>query len=713
MRKSLQTRLTIYFIALVLIPLLIVGAVGTWQTYSAEVPHALEAQAEIAKRVAEQVSNFVKSRESELRSLADINDFSNATREQQTVLLSNLFSNQTVYEELILTNGQGKELILLSRLKVITPKEFGDRVGSDEFEKTKETEKTYFSPVSFNEATGEPFMVVSIPILDLRNGKLDYVVIAKFRFKSVWDFMAQAGASGSSIYMIDSNGFVVAHVNPSFVLKRAQITLPEKNSFTTGLSGDSVALAFEPLSFGGQTFYILAEQPASEALALASRNIVLTIIITLIAIILAGFLGVFAARQITSPIAKLAATAQLISEGDLTQTTSVSNEDEIGALAAAFNRMTAQLRGLIDSLEQRVADRTKALTASAEVSRHLASILDPQQLANAVVNQIQTAFNYYYAQIYLFDQAGENLALAAGTGEAGAEMMKRKHSLPRGRGLVGRAAETKESILVSDTSQDSGWLPNKLLPETKTEAVVPIIIAGKVLGVLDIQDNITNNILPEDITLLESLASQVAIALQNADLYRRAETALQETKILVDYAAEGILVLDMTSGLFTDPNENAAKIFGLSREELVKVGPAQMSPPKQPDGRDSAEKAREQIGIALEKGSNIFEWNHINGQGNEFSCEIRLVRIPGDRPRLRVTVTDITERKRQQELAIMRARQQETINLITQKIQAAATIEDAMQVAARELGRALGNKPTLVALEPDALSEAQKETNEK
>lgn len=220
---------------------------------------------------------------------------------------------------------------------------------------------------------------------------------------------------------------------------------------------------------------------------------------------------------------------------------------------------------------------------------------------------------------------------------------------------------------------------------------------------LDIQDNVTNNILPEDITLLESLASQVAIALQNADLYRRAETALQETNLLIDYAAEGILVLDMTSGLFTDPNENAAKIYGLSREELVKVGPAQMSPPKQPDGRDSAEKAREQINIALEKGSNIFEWNHINGQGHEFSCEIRLVRIPGDRPRLRVTVTDITERKRQQELAIMRARQQETINLITQKIQAAATIEDAMQVAARELGRALGNKPTLVALEPDAL----------
>ena len=115
MRKSLQTRLTVYFIALVLIPLLIVGAIGAWQTYSGEVPHALESQGQLAKRVAEQVENFIEGRETELRSLTDINDFSNATREEQTVLLSNLFSDQTVYEELVLTNGQGKELIFLSR----------------------------------------------------------------------------------------------------------------------------------------------------------------------------------------------------------------------------------------------------------------------------------------------------------------------------------------------------------------------------------------------------------------------------------------------------------------------------------------------------------------------------------------------------------------------------------------------------------------------
>ena len=362
-----------------------------------------------------------------------------------------------------------------------------------------------------------------------------------------------------------------------------------------------------------------------------------------------------------------------------------------------------ELQALQGGLEQRVAERTKALETSAEVSRRLAAILNPNELADAVVNQIQTAFNYYYAQIYLFDDAGENLVLTAGTGDAGAEMMRRGHRLPKGRGLVGRAAEGNKSVLVSDTSQDPDWLPNQLLPDTKSEAAIPIAVGDRVLGVLDVQDNVTNDITSEDITLLESLASQVAISLQNADSYARAESALQEAQSLVESAAEGIVILDLTTGLFTSSNLAAEKIYGLPHDELMKVGPAQMSPPTQPDGRDSTEAAMERIGIAMQKGSTAFDWVHINGQGDTFPCEIHLVRMPGDHPRLRVTVTDITERKRLQELTALRARQQEAINTITQRIQSATTIEDAMQVAARELGNALGKRQTLVALEPSAL----------
>jgi len=186
---------------------------------------------------------------------------------------------------------------------------------------------------------------------------------------------------------------------------------------------------------------------------------------------------------------------------------------------AEVRNINQELRVLQSGLEQRVAERTKALATSAEVTRRLATVLDPRQLVSAVVNEVRNAFDYYYAQIYLLDEASENLVMSGGTGEAGAAMLSRGHSLSKGRGLVGRAADTNTSVLIPDVLQEEGWFPNDLLPETKSEAAVPISAGNQVLGVLDVQHNAVNGLTAEDVTLLESLAGQVAITLQNARAY--------------------------------------------------------------------------------------------------------------------------------------------------------------------------------------------------
>jgi ABC-type uncharacterized transport system substrate-binding protein/putative methionine-R-sulfoxide reductase with GAF domain len=188
---------------------------------------------------------------------------------------------------------------------------------------------------------------------------------------------------------------------------------------------------------------------------------------------------------------------------------------------AANNR---ELQAIQTSLEERVKARTHALVTSTEVSRRLSTILNERQLIIEVVEQIKEAFDYYHVHIYMLDELTGDLIMAGGTGDVGAALLGSGHKILKGKGLVGRAAVNNVPVLVADTSTDPNWLPNPLLPETRSEVAVPIAIADKLLGVLDVQHDKVEGLRQEDIDLLQSIANQVAIALLNARSY----TAMQQ-----------------------------------------------------------------------------------------------------------------------------------------------------------------------------------------
>lgn len=196
---------------------------------------------------------------------------------------------------------------------------------------------------------------------------------------------------------------------------------------------------------------------------------------------------------------------------------------------ASSNR---QLEALNLELEARVLRRTRALELSNAVSRRLSTILDRPQLVAEVVDQLQKAFDYYHVHVYLLDEKGERLVMAGGAGEVGQQLLRQGHYLPLGQGLVGRAAVTRLPVLAPDVRAEPAWLPNPLLPETKAEMAVPVMLGEELLGVLDVQHDVQGGLGPEDVETLAAVANQTAVGLQNARLYAAAQRQIESELLL-------------------------------------------------------------------------------------------------------------------------------------------------------------------------------------
>lgn len=236
------------------------------------------------------------------------------------------------------------------------------------------------------------------------------------------------------------------------------------------------------------------------------------------ALLAAFLLGSAIISSVLRPVEELTESAEKLAAGQLHERVTLARRDELGQLATSFNTMAERLQRSYAKLEERVAERTKALRTSVEVSRRLSTILDRQELVSEVVEQVQDAFGYYHVHIYLLDQERQKLVMAGGTGVPAQKMLARDHQLKLGQGLVGRAAQSRDVVLEPDVAQAPGWLANPLLPETKAEVAVPIIAGEEVLGVIDVQHDVVAGLGENDAELLELIASQVAVALENARL---------------------------------------------------------------------------------------------------------------------------------------------------------------------------------------------------
>jgi GAF domain-containing protein/HAMP domain-containing protein len=270
------------------------------------------------------------------------------------------------------------------------------------------------------------------------------------------------------------------------------------------------------------------EAEALQPVTAQTRNaLIVGIVIMLVAIIAAVGL----ARAISGPVIRLNAVAQKIAAGDITAQAKVETRDEVGTLATTFNSMTQRLRDFIGTLEQRVAERTHSLELASEVGRTVSQVRALDIMLKDAAELIRSRFDLYYVQVYLTDPSQTNLILQSGTGAVGAELVGRGHRLPLNTASInGRAAIEKRPVVVADTAASATFKPNPLLPDTRSEMAVPLLIGEKVVGVLDLQSQQANALNQDILTAFEALAGQLAIAIQNANFLAETQQARAEVE---------------------------------------------------------------------------------------------------------------------------------------------------------------------------------------
>jgi GAF domain-containing protein/HAMP domain-containing protein len=281
---------------------------------------------------------------------------------------------------------------------------------------------------------------------------------------------------------------------------------------------------------------VLVLRDSAQALQPVNTASQTTLLTSLVVLLLTVLFGVVVAQVLAAPITQLTGVAIRVASGDMTATAKIESQDEIGTLAHTFNDMTAQLRDQINTLEQRVSDRTRdlerqtlRLRAAAEVARDATSARNVDELLDRAAQLIRDRFNLYHVGIFLVDRDRTFAVLRASPTDAGREMIANNHRLRIGeQGIVGRVAATGEPRIALDTGVDSVYFSNPLLPATHSEMSLPLKTGEGVVGVLDVQSDQPEAFTQDDIAVMQVMTDQLSIALERTRLLQQVETSLQE-----------------------------------------------------------------------------------------------------------------------------------------------------------------------------------------
>lgn len=455
----------------------------------------------------------------------------------------------------------------------------------------KESEKSYFynaagvritsiTDVVLDETTRKGVFFASTPVLDSQ-GNLLGVIRIKFNAQILQNAAEEAGSRFGESLMIavfdDANIILAQNLAPDLVGKVVSVTnassvvalrdagrlpltgdinanLEElgqkiKTAQTTPLFTTTTSLQDPELDYAAveimryKPWKVMVAQHATDFLAPVVNQITIIAIIIFILVIAVYFGANLTASMLVTPVNALSTAARRLGDGNLDTAIQLPRKDELGIFATVLDNTRQQVYELLQTLEERVEERTAELTRAnqknerramqletiSQVARAVTSLRDVNELLPEITQQISDSFGYYHAGIFLLDEYTEYAVLRAANSEGGQVMLARGHRLKVGRqGIVGNVTNTGRYRIALDVGDDAVFFNNPDLPNTRSEIALPLKIGERIIGALDVQSTEANAFSEDDVKSLSLLSDQISVAIENARLFDETRQALAQ-----------------------------------------------------------------------------------------------------------------------------------------------------------------------------------------
>ena len=373
-----------------------------------------------------------------------------------------------------------------------------------------------------------------------------------------------------------------------------------------------------------------------------------------------------------------------------------------------MNQANRALEDLNTTLEQRVNERTEEietvnqqtirraaqLKAVTELSESIAQLQDLNEIFPATTRLISERFGFYHVGIFLVDQNREFAILQAANSAGGKRMLERNHRLRLGVGVVGFSAQTGQPRIALDVGTDAVFFNNPDLPDTRSEAALPMKVRTETIGVLDVQSTEAGAFSSEDLQVLTALANQVSIALENAKLLTEARAALMQVQEVYNEftRAEWSRTIAQTEqpGFRYQTGRIEMLEKALQNSEVVS---AMQSGEIMSNQNNGSKQKRAAVAVPVKLRGEVIGILHIESHDplKQWQAdEISLVQAVAERAAFAM------ENARLFQDARRRAAKERLISEATAHISGALNIENILQSTAEELERVLGGSEILI-----------------